>query len=275
MTANNCLAVKSEIQMKLLPCSLILSGLIAVATAGVIRQSTSLLTFKKLSPRGFMSNETGSVSIDQQAYSSRLNSPMDNPANVTYDLAKKYVKLIGVIGIPDNWPNSSQGDYLISVDGQMAAKGTVSRGNSKRIDVDVEDGKSLYIQLRRCVFADPVLKGGSSSSSPGVSSGSDRQGVRLKEPEDGAKVSGTVELKWSSIGDAVSYGVEIISSSLDAEDDGSVDRFFAYSVKGGKTSLSLDTGRLAPGRYRWTVVAFGPSKMLGSFAAERYFTVQR
>lgn len=230
---------------------------------GSSQQTTkSLLDVPHVTGQGWI--ERKKTAIASQVIDGYIGFFSDQWISNTYDLSKKYMRLTAVVGQPDSWHSRSEGQFRITVDGQIILKGSVSNGSTKKVDIDLEDAKSLRIETSNCVTGEPKLYTGTSSAS---------ETVRLKSPEDLEKVTGLVEFKWSAIEGAQVYGLEIVCSSLDSEDS-EAGRLFAYTVK-GKTSFTIDSSKLAPGRYKWTVAGFGDKRMMGTFAPGRSFIVQR
>jgi hypothetical protein len=220
--------------------------------------------------KGMGHDEAKKVSLGGEVYTGIIEPGYVNRgsglvAEAVYELAKRFTRLTATVGIPDDYRNVKVGGFKIYVDGELVDKGVVTPGKNLPIKVDVEDGKSLKIEISDCAFLQPKLYGGKAAAT---------SNVRLKSPDDAAKVSGSVELKWSDVENAVAYGIEIISVTVDSADE-SNDRFFGYTVKGGRTATTIDLSKFAPGKYRWSVIAFGDKKMLGSFSQERTFIVGR
>jgi hypothetical protein len=96
----------------------------------------------------------------------------------------------------------------------------------------------------------------------------------LVAPAEKAVVSGErVNLKWTAVEGAVSYGISVVSYRSEASLDSSAPRMWCATANG--IGHSFDLSKLPKGEYMWSVIAFGAKRPLGGYSAERIFSVDR
>lgn len=215
---------------------------------------------------GTFRTTTNKFSIADQICGWGVYNRFNEDSFEVFDLGKRFQSLKGIIGIDDG-DSAQQGHFTIAVDGQEVSYGKVQHGKALPLKLDLTGGSSLRITLNDCWIGDPLL------SEASVDATTSMWVPRLLSPVDGVAVNGDVELRWTRVGSATSYGVEILAVKLDSADDNAA-RIIAKTVD-GQTRALLKTEPLAPGTYRWSVVAFDDRVLLGKFSEEHTFTISK
>ena len=198
-------------------------------------------------------------------------------ATVTYAIPPKSVRFLFEVGVNDRANLKGSPTFAVYLDGDLAAGGDVGGDLSKgmkpvKLDLDVRGKRSIQFRLAygagigegrfEIERKAPVAKVESRESKAGVPD--------LVAPAEKAVVSGErVNLRWSAVPGAVSYGVSVVSFRSDASLDGDAARIWAVTTN--TNSASFDLSKLPKGEYLWSVIAFGAKRPLGGYSAERVF----
>jgi hypothetical protein len=175
-----------------------------------------------------------------------------------------------------NPPQNLKPTYAIYLDGDKVESGSrAGIAKPTHISLNVENARSVKFEVGATeAIGDPVFSTDSASGGSANSSDSTTKALKLLLPVNKATVSGAfVELSWEAVDGATSYLVETTAREFDADVAPAAPKIFCTTAV--HTSIRLKTDQLPPGRYSWTVLAYGSRKPIGEFSDERIFVLKK